>query len=174
VTDKTTDAVRAALGRRAEQHTAGRPSPHDTAGPASAKGLPPIAVGHASAPCEILLLRGIPFRAQCEDRQAAITGKASIAYAPCHRVAGISTLAQVVEGNAHTLCTLESMAAKVAQFIWDHLAPHGVAVVIETEHGGMGGWDLSLQAPPMVTNRILGCFLDDPGGSRRLLSMLGY
>ncbi|MDF0546126.1 GTP cyclohydrolase I [Sphingobium sp. H39-3-25] len=135
------------------------------------RSIPPARAGAAD---QVLLLRGIPFQAQCDDPQIAITGKASIAYVPSDRVAGISTLAQVVEGSAHTVCTLEGMAAKIAQFIWDHLAPHGVAVVIETEHGGISNRDRPLPGVPMVTNRMLGCFLEEPGGGRKLLSMLGY
>ena len=68
----------------------------------------------------------------------------------------------------------ERLTAEVATCIWDNLQPHGVAVVIEAQHGCMTGRGVRTPGVGMVTSRLLGCFLDDPGSRRELLALMGY
>lgn len=123
---------------------------------------------------EIVLLKDIPFHSHCEHHLAPITGKASIAYLPKNRVVGISKLARVLEAYARRLQIQERLTAEVASCIWDNLQPHGVAVVIEGQHGCMTGRGVRTPGVGMVTSRLLGCFLDDPDSSRELLALMGY
>ena len=76
-------------------------------------------------------------RAHCEHHMAPIIGKAAIAYLPTNRVVGISKLARVLHGFARRLQIQERLTAEVAQCIWDHLKPRGVAVVIDASHACM-------------------------------------
>ena len=110
---------------------------------------------------EIVLLRDIPFQSHCEHHMAPITGKAAIAYLPRNRVVGISKLARVLNGFARRLQVQERLTAEVAQCIWDNLHPHGVAVVIEAQHGCMTGRGVRTPSVGMVTSRLLGSFLED-------------
>jgi GTP cyclohydrolase I len=123
---------------------------------------------------EIVLLKDIPFQSHCEHHMAPIIGKASIAYLPRDRVVGISKLARVVHGFARRLQVQERLTAEVAQSIQDHLQPHGVAVVIEAQHGCMTGRGVRTPGVAMVTSRLLGCFLDDRASRRELLALMGY
>lgn len=123
---------------------------------------------------EIVLLRDIPFQSHCEHHMAPITGKASIAYLPKDRVVGISKLARVLHGFARRLQVQERLTAEVAQCIWDNLRPHGVAVVIEAQHGCMTGRGVRTPGVAMVTSRLLGCFLDDERSRKELLALMGY
>lgn len=123
---------------------------------------------------EIVLLKDIPFRSHCEHHMAPITGKASIAYLPKDRVVGISKLARVLEAFSRRLQVQERLTADVARCIWDNLEPQGVAVVIEAQHGCMTGRGVRTPGVGMVTSRLLGCFLDDPGSRRELLALMGY
>ena len=122
----------------------------------------------------VVLLRDIPFQSHCEHHMAPITGKASIAYLPKNRVVGISKLARVLHGFARRLQIQERLTAEVAQCIWDHLQPHGVAVVIEAQHGCMTGRGVRTPGVGMVTSRMLGCFLDDERSRKEVLSLMGY
>jgi GTP cyclohydrolase I len=79
---------------------------------------------------EIVLLKDIPFQSHCEHHLAPIIGKAAIAYLPNDRVVGISKLARVLHGFARRLQVQERLTAQVADTIWEHLKPQGVAVVI--------------------------------------------
>ena len=123
---------------------------------------------------EVVLLKDIPFQSHCEHHMAPITGKASIAYLPRNRVVGISKLARVLHGYARRLQIQERLTAEVAQCIWDSLQPHGVAVVIEAEHGCMTGRGVRTPGVGMVTSRLLGCFLDDQSSRKEVLGLMGY
>jgi len=123
---------------------------------------------------ELVLLKDIPFQSHCEHHMAPIVGKASIAYMPRDRVVGISKLARVLHGFASRLQVQERLTAEVAQCIWEHLHPHGVAVVIEATHGCMTGRGVRTPGVAMTTSRLLGCFLDDHRSRKEVLSLMGY
>ncbi len=123
---------------------------------------------------ELVLLKDIPFQSHCEHHMAPITGKAAIAYMPRHSVVGISKLARVLHGFAQRLQIQERLTAEVAQCIWDNLSPHGVAVVIEAQHGCMTGRGVKTPGVGMVTSRLLGCFLEDSRSRKEVLSLMGY
>ena len=123
---------------------------------------------------EIVLLKDIPFQSHCEHHMAPITGKAHIAYLPDKKVVGISKLARVLHGFANRLQVQERLTAEVAECIWKHLEPRGVAVVIEAEHGCMTGRGVKVHEVEMLTSRMMGCFLEDPASRKEVLGLMGY
>lgn len=122
---------------------------------------------------EVVLLKDIPFQSHCEHHMAPITGTASIAYLPSDRVVGISKLARVLHGYASRLQVQERLTAQVAQSIWDHLTPQGVAVVITAQHGCMTGRGVRTHGVSMVTSRMMGCFLEDQSSRKEILALMG-
>ena len=122
---------------------------------------------------EIIVLRDVPFHSHCEHHMAPIVGKASIAYLPKNRVVGISKLARVLHGYASRLQVQERLTSEVAECIWHHLQPRGVAVLIEGTHGCMTSRGVSTPGVAMVTRRMLGCFLDDPASRKEVLALMG-
>jgi GTP cyclohydrolase I len=123
---------------------------------------------------EVVLLRDIPFHSHCEHHLAPIVGTASIAYLPTDRVVGISKLARVLHGYARRLQIQERLTAEIAQCIWDHLSPLGVAVVIKAQHGCMTGRGVRTHGVDMVTSKVLGCFRDDPSSRKEVLALMGH
>jgi GTP cyclohydrolase I len=123
---------------------------------------------------ELVLLKDIPFQSHCEHHMAPITGKASIAYMPTDRVVGISKLARVLHGFARRLQVQERLTAEVANCIYDNLKPHGVAVVIDAQHGCMTGRGVRTPGVGMVTSKLIGCFLDDNRSRKEVMSLMGY
>ncbi|WP_226637068.1 GTP cyclohydrolase I FolE [Novosphingobium profundi] len=123
---------------------------------------------------EVVLLKDIPFQSHCEHHMAPIQGKAAIAYLPRDHVVGISKLARVLHGYARRLQIQERLTAEVAQCIWDHLKPHGVAVVIEAQHGCMTGRGVRTPGVGMITSRMMGTFLEDERSRKEVLSLMGY
>lgn len=121
---------------------------------------------------EIVLLKDIPFQSHCEHHMAPIIGTASIACLPTDRVVGISKLVRVLHGYAERLQVQERLTAQVAQAIWDHLQPQGVAVVITAQHGCMTGRGVKTHGVGMVTSRMLGCFLTDANSRKEVLSLM--
>ena len=123
---------------------------------------------------EVVLLKDIPFQSHCEHHMAPIIGKAAIAYLPRDHVVGISKLARVLHGFARRLQIQERLTAEVAQCIWDHLKPHGVAVVIEASHACMTARGVRTPGVGMVTSRMMGTFRDDERSRKEVLSLMGY
>lgn len=123
---------------------------------------------------ELVLLKDIPFQSHCEHHMAPIVGKASIAYMPTDRVVGISKLARVLHGFARRLQVQERLTTEIANCIYANLKPHGVAVVIEAQHGCMTGRGVRTPGVNMVTSKLIGCFLDDPRSRKEVLSLMGY
>jgi GTP cyclohydrolase I len=123
---------------------------------------------------EIVLLRDIPFQSHCEHHLAPIIGKASIAYLPAERVVGISKLARVLHGFARRLQVQERLTAQVADCVWEHLRPQGVAVVIEASHACMTARGVHTPGVMMTTSRMMGVFREDNRSRREVLALMGY
>jgi GTP cyclohydrolase I len=123
---------------------------------------------------EIVLLKDIPFQSHCEHHLAPIIGKASIAYLPRDKVVGISKLARVLHGYARRLQVQERLTAQVADAIWKHLQPKGVAVVIEASHACMTARGVGTPGVMMTTSRMMGTFREDERSRREVLALMGY
>ena len=123
---------------------------------------------------EIVLLKDIPFQSHCEHHMAPIIGKAAIAYLPGDRVVGISKLARVLHGYARRLQVQERLTAQVADAIWTHLEPKGVAVVIEASHACMTARGVRTPGVMMTTSRMMGTFRADERSRREVLALMGY
>jgi len=123
---------------------------------------------------ELILLKEIPFQSHCEHHMAPIIGTASIAYLPTDRVVGISKLARVLNGFARRLQVQERLTAEVAQCIWDHLKPQGVAVVICASHSCMTARGVRTPGVRMMTSRMMGAFLEDSRSREEVLKLMGY
>jgi GTP cyclohydrolase IA len=123
---------------------------------------------------EIVLLKDIPFQSHCEHHLAPIIGKASIAYLPKDKVVGISKLARVLHGYSRRLQVQERLTAQVADAIWKHLQPKGVAVIIEATHACMTARGVSTPGVMMTTSRMMGTFREDERSRREVLALMGY
>ena len=123
---------------------------------------------------EIVILKDIPFQSHCEHHMAPIIGTASIAYLPRDKVVGISKLARVLHGFARRLQVQERLTAQVADTIWEHLQPKGVAVVIEASHACMSARGVNTPGVMMTTSRMMGIFRSDERSRREVLALMGY
>jgi GTP cyclohydrolase I len=121
---------------------------------------------------EIVLLKDIPFQSHCEHHMAPIIGTAHIAYLPRNRVVGISKLARVLHGYARRLQVQERLTAQVADCIWHHLQPKGVAVVIEASHACMTARGVRTPGVGMTTSRMMGTFRTDERSRREVLALM--
>ncbi|WP_294263274.1 GTP cyclohydrolase I FolE [uncultured Sphingomonas sp.] len=121
---------------------------------------------------DIVLLRDIPFQSHCEHHMAPIIGRAHIAYLPKDHVVGISKLARVLHGFARRLQVQERLTAEVADCIWKHLKPRGVAVVIEATHGCMTSRGVRTPGVTMTTSRMMGVFREDERSRKEVLALI--
>jgi GTP cyclohydrolase I len=104
---------------------------------------------------------------------APIIGVGHIAYLPKTRVVGISKLARVLHGFARRLQVQERLTAQVADCIWEHLQPKGVAVVIEATHACMTARGVNTPGVMMTTSRMMGLFRSDDRSRKEVLSLMG-
>jgi len=71
-------------------------------------------------------------------------------------VVGLSKLARLTDVFARRLQTQETMTAQIANAIDQHLAPRGVAVLVEAEHMCMSMRGVLKQGSVTVTSQFLG------------------
>jgi GTP cyclohydrolase I len=120
---------------------------------------------------ELVVLKDIRFASFCEHHMLPFVGRAHVGYLPTDRVVGISKLARVVHGFARRLQIQEKMTAEIAQAIWDILRPHGVGVVIESEHSCMTMRGVQTEGSSLSTSTMLGVIRDDPRTREEFLKL---
>ena len=120
----------------------------------------------------IVLVRDIPFNSHCEHHMVPFVGKAHIAYYPSNGVVGLSKLARVVDVYARRLQTQESLTSQIVAAIEDHLAPRGVAILIEAEHMCMSMRGVQKSGVSTLTTEFTGVFREDPAEQVRFMTMV--
>lgn len=83
---------------------------------------------------DLMIVRDIAFRSVCAHHLLPFTGTAVVAYLPGVHLVGLSKLVRVVRWFAARLQVQEEMTQQIAGWLQQHLAPHGVGVVINAEH----------------------------------------
>jgi GTP cyclohydrolase IA len=121
---------------------------------------------------DMVLVRDISFTSHCEHHMMPFSGMAHVAYKPVDRVVGLSKLARLVEAYARRLQTQEHLNAQIATAIEEILKPHGVAVMIESEHTCMSLRGVGKPGSLTLTTKFRGSFRDDTNEQLRFLSMV--
>ncbi|MES2835739.1 MAG: GTP cyclohydrolase I FolE [Pseudomonadota bacterium] len=120
---------------------------------------------------DMVLLRDIEVESHCEHHMAPFLGKAYVAYIPNEKVVGISKIARVVEIYSKRLQTQETLTQEIAGAIESHLAPLGVAIMIDAEHQCMTTRGVHHRHVSTITTRFTGAFKSDPALMERFLKL---
>jgi GTP cyclohydrolase I len=120
---------------------------------------------------DMVLLRDIEVESHCEHHMAPFLGKAYVAYIPNEKVVGISKLARVVEIFSRRLQTQEVLTNQIAEAIESHLAPKGVAILIDAEHQCMTTRGVHHRHVSTITTRFSGVFKTDAALQDRFLRL---
>jgi GTP cyclohydrolase I len=123
---------------------------------------------------ELVLARSIPIRSVCEHHLLPFVGVAHVGYLPGDRILGLSKLARVVELFAHGPQVQERLTKQVADWLYTHLRPKGVGVVIEAEHLCMTLRGVQAAGARTVTSSLLGTLRDDARSRAEFLAVAGY
>jgi GTP cyclohydrolase I len=110
---------------------------------------------------ELVVVKDIEFFSMCEHHMLPFFGRAHVAYAPSHKVIGLSKIPRIVEMFARRLQVQERMTRQIAELIQEVLEPHGVSVVIEASHMCSMMRGVKKEHARMVTSAMLGCFKDN-------------
>lgn len=110
---------------------------------------------------EMVLVKGIDFYSLCEHHMLPFMGQVHVAYIPHGKVVGLSKIPRIVEMFARRLQVQERMTVQIADFINEHLEPHGVAVVAEGVHMCSVMRGVKKANARMVTSAMRGVFRED-------------
>jgi GTP cyclohydrolase I len=121
---------------------------------------------------DIVLVRGIPFFSHCEHHMLPFVGEAHVAYYPSEGVVGLSKIARVVDIFAKRLQTQENLTAQITEAMDTHLAPRGIAVMLEAEHQCMTMRGVQKRGVSTITTQFTGVFRDDPTEQVRFMSLV--
>jgi GTP cyclohydrolase I len=122
---------------------------------------------------ELVAVRGVEFYSLCEHHLLPFFGRAHVAYLPANdRVCGLSKVARTVDVFARRLQMQERLTAQIADAIVEHLAPVGVAVVLEGAHMCMRMRGAAKSDSDMLTTAFRGVFDTEPAQRAEVLSLL--
>jgi GTP cyclohydrolase I len=121
---------------------------------------------------ELVLVSDIEVFSHCEHHLVPFVGRAHVAYIPNGRVVGLSKLARVVDVFAKRLQVQEKLTAQIAGSIQQHLAPQGVAVIMQCQHFCMCYRGVKKPSSWTTTSKLHGLFLTDPAARTELLKLI--
>ncbi|WP_394980733.1 GTP cyclohydrolase I FolE [uncultured Helicobacter sp.] len=110
---------------------------------------------------EMVIAKDIEFYSMCEHHLLPFFGRISIGYIPDKHLAGISSLARLVESFARRLQIQERLTEQIAQCLLENLQPKGVIVVCEAQHLCMSMRGVQ-KNPTIITSALRGLFKRDP------------
>ena len=122
---------------------------------------------------ELVLARSIPVRSVCEHHLLPFTGIAHVGYLPGQRILGLSKLARIVEHFARRPQVQERLTKQVADWLYTHLRPQGVGVVIVAEHTCMTLRGVQAAGSRTVTSTLLGTLREDPRSRQEFFALTG-
>jgi GTP cyclohydrolase I len=122
---------------------------------------------------ELVLVSDIEVFSHCEHHMVPFVGKAHVAYIPSGRVVGLSKIARVVDVYAKRLQVQEKLTKQIADALQSHLAPQGVAVIMQCQHFCMCYRGVKKPGSWTTTSKLYGVFLDNPASRMELFTLIG-
>jgi GTP cyclohydrolase I len=121
---------------------------------------------------EMVLVKDIEVRSQCEHHLVPFTGVAHVGYIPADgRITGLSKLARLVDVFARRPQVQERMTTQIADSLMRILEPRGVIVVVECEHLCMSMRGIRKPGATTVTSAVRGQ-LRDPATRAEAMSLI--
>jgi GTP cyclohydrolase I len=121
---------------------------------------------------EMVLVKDIEVRSQCEHHLVPFTGVAHVGYIPsAGRITGLSKLARLVDVFARRPQVQERMTTQIADSLMRILEPRGVIVVVECEHLCMSMRGIRKPGATTVTSAVRGQ-LRDPATRAEAMSLI--
>jgi GTP cyclohydrolase I len=124
---------------------------------------------------EMILVKEIEVRSQCEHHLVPFTGVAHVGYIPSPegRITGLSKLARLVDVYARRPQVQERMTTQIAEALMRILEPRGVIVVVECEHLCMSMRGIRKPGARTVTSAVRGQLRDPATRAEAMALLLG-
>ena len=115
----------------------------------------------------IITVRGLAVSTMCPHHLLPARGTATVVYLPGARIAGIGTVARLVDAFAHRLALQESIGANVTSALVEHLGARGAACKLALTHACLASRGERQTAATVETLALAGSF-DRSGPDREL------
>lgn len=110
---------------------------------------------------QMVVVKDIPIYSKCEHHMADIFGTATIAYIPNGKIVGLSKLSRLADMYARRLQVQERLTNQIADSLFKHLEPKGVAVMIKARHMCMESRGICQQGHHTITTALKGVFREE-------------
>lgn len=121
---------------------------------------------------DLILLKDINFSSTCEHHMLPFSGSVDIAYIPDKVVIGISKIARLVDAFTKRLQIQERMTAEIAESLYTHLKPLGVAVRVAAGHSCMAVRGTKKEGSILVSRHFTGIFKNDVALQTQFLQLI--
>ncbi len=121
---------------------------------------------------DMVIVKDIEFYSMCEHHLLPFYGRCHVGYIPRGKVIGVSKVPRLVEAFARRLQLQERMTGQIAGALKEHLAPYGVAVVVEAVHLCMLMRGVQKKNTQVVTSSMLGAFRRRPESRSEFLNLI--
>lgn len=123
---------------------------------------------------ELVFVKDIPLYSVCEHHLLPFIGRAHIAYIPRDgKIIGLSKFSRIVDCFARRPQVQERLTGQIADFLYDNLQPHGVAVFIEAEHLCMTMRGARAAGATTQTSALRGSMRSDARTRAEVMALLG-
>lgn len=122
---------------------------------------------------EMVIVKDIDFYSLCEHHMAPFFGTGAIAYIPNDKIVGLSKLPRVLDMFARRLQNQERITKQVADYIWEHLNPKGVAVVLKARHLCVEMRGVKKPGTETITSAMMGRFKESINTRQEFLNLIG-
>jgi len=121
---------------------------------------------------EMVVIKDIEFYSFCEHHMLPIIGKVHVAYIPNGKVIGLSKIPRVVDVFARRLQIQEQLTEEICDALNKHLAPKGVAVIVDARHMCMEMRGVQKICSTTVTSALRGLFKKEKTTKDEFLSIV--
>ena len=119
---------------------------------------------------EMVIVKGMDFYSLCEHHMLPFYGKAHVGYTPQKKIVGLSKIPRIIEMYARRLQVQERMTQQIASFLFEHVDPIGVGVVIEAQHLCAAMRGIKKPNTIMITSTLLGHFKSNSATREEFMS----
>jgi GTP cyclohydrolase I len=122
---------------------------------------------------EMVIQRDIPWYSLCAHHTLPMFGTATVAYLPNKRLAGLSKLARTVTAMSKGFQTQERITQNIAKYLYSHLDPGGVGVVLKGTHMCMTMRGAKAHGTTTTTSCLIGAIKTNPSSRQEFLKAAG-